>query len=77
MRQREGERIPRSGNRAREHGCPDGQAEEAPVEEWLDVILRPALKLALGDAEPATAVWTKIREAVEARRREPSTGEEE
>jgi len=47
------------------------------VEEWLDVILRPALKLALGDAEPATAVWTKIREAVEARRREPSTGEEE
>ena len=77
MRQREGERKLPYGNQAREHGCPDGQAEEAPADDWLDVILRPALKLALGDAEPTPTVWATIRETLEARRQEPSTGEEE
>jgi hypothetical protein len=77
MRQREDERQVPYSNQARELGCPDGEVEEAPLEEWPDVILRPALKLALGDAEPATAVWTKIRQTLEARRQDASTGEEE
>jgi hypothetical protein len=77
MRRGEDQSILPSGNRAGEHGCPHGEAEEAPVKEWLDVILRPALRLALGDAEPAPTVWTTIRETLEARRQEPSTGEEE
>ena len=77
MRQGEDERKVPNGSQAREHGCPDGQPEEAPAQEWLDVILRPALNLALGDAEPTTAAWTRIRETLEARRQEPSTGEEE
>jgi len=76
MRQREDERKVPCGNQVREHGCPDGEAEEAPVEEWLDVILRPALKLALGDAEPTPTVWTTIRETLEARRQDASAGEE-
>ncbi len=51
-RRRADERILPSGNPARKHGYPYGQAEEAPVEGLLDVILRSALKLALGDGEP-------------------------
>lgn len=77
MRQRGNERKVPYGNRAREHGCPDGEAEQAPVEEWLEVVLRPALKLALGHAQPTPTVWTTIRETLEARRQGPSTGDEE
>jgi hypothetical protein len=63
------------GNQVREHCCHDGEAEEAPVEEWLDIILRPALDLALGDAEPTPTVWVTIRETLEARRQDGSSGE--
>jgi hypothetical protein len=45
------------------------------VEEWLDIILRPALDLALGDAEPTPTVWVTIRETLEARRQDGSSGE--
>jgi len=77
MRRRADERILPSGNRAREHGYPYGQAEEAPVEGLLDVILRPALKPALGDGEPRQPRGPKYGRLLESRRQEPSTGEEE
>lgn len=51
-RRRADKRILPSGDRARKHGYPYGQAKEAPVEGLLDVILRSILKLALGDGEP-------------------------
>jgi hypothetical protein len=66
-----------SDHDTRERACPDDQGEEAPAEEWLDIILRPALKLALGDAEPTTLAWTRIRESLLARRQDLSASEEE
>jgi hypothetical protein len=52
MRRRADERLLPFGNGARKHGYPYGRAEEAPVEELLDVISRSALKLDLGDGDP-------------------------
>ena len=49
------------------------QAEGALAEEWLDVVIRAALELAVGNAEPAAAVWTEIRESIEARRQNSLT----
>jgi len=51
----------------REQAHCNEQAEGALVEEWLDVVIRVALELAVGNAEPAAAVWTEIRESIEAR----------
>jgi len=77
MRRGQDQRILPSGNRVGEHGCADGEADEAPAEEWLGVILCRALNLAPGDAEPTPTVWATIRETLEARRQDASTGEEE
>ena len=51
----------------REQAHCNEQAEGALVEEWLDVVIRVALELAVGNAERAAAVWTEIRESIEAR----------
>jgi hypothetical protein len=56
---------------------PGRQVEEAPVEECPGVILRPALKLALGDAELTAAAWTAIRETPEDPHQGPLTGDQE
>jgi hypothetical protein len=77
MKQREDESIVPSEVRAGEHGCPDRRAEEPTAEGSLDALVRQALQLALGDAEPTAAAWARLRETLEARFQGPSTAEEE
>ena len=60
-----------------EEGHRDGRAEGAPSEDWLDVMIRLALQVVVGDAEPSAAAWTEIQESMEARHQTRPTREGE
>jgi len=77
MNDRNNEGISSSVKRARERAHCDVQARAAAAQEWLDIVIRLALQLAVGNAEPAAAVWTETRGSIETWRQASLTRKDE